>query len=257
MKSECDRVGDAICEYARFGTELSGDVRRHIARCPECVRVVSEFASLSGIIQAAACVPESPDCTNVVMSRISALPARRPVWVYAAGVLAVLVISGFLLLHPHAAAPTRIVRQETNPVVESPRMTEYNPPAVKHDIRPAILPRERTAQPKPRTAEYRWPRVRHRIPPKPMLARADSRQKTPSVTADQPPEQQPETVRRPIVAVAATWSVEPNPSNSYAYTRVNNATGETTTCRVEQSPGSVSIFMESKSSGEKPPSEGI
>jgi hypothetical protein len=251
MKNECDRIGDAIWEQVRFGTELPDDVRRHIARCPECARVMSESASLSGIMQAAACVPKAPDSTNAVMSRISGLPAKRTAWAYAAGIFAVLVISGFLLLHPHGRS-VQIARQ----VVTPPQATPYQPPVVRSQaVQPAIQPREHGTHHVPVTAVYHRPRVRHRVSPKVMLAHAGSHQQP--TPPDRTSDEQPATGRRPIMAVAVTWSADPNSGNSYAYCRTDDATGETTTCRVEKSPGSVNIFMESKPSGEKPPSKGV
>ncbi len=61
----------------------------------------------------------------------------------------------------------------------------------------------------------------------------------------------------PVVIVAVTWEAAPSESQgSYAYVDTDVETGETTTCRVQRSEGSVNIFFESKPGGDEPPEKG-
>lgn len=254
MKRECDRIGDAIWEHVRFSTKLTDDAQRHIAQCPECARTMVESGRLSGLMHTAARVPDAPDCTSAVMSRISALPVKRPVWAYAAGLLAVLVISGLLVFHPHGTAP-QVARNTPRPEVVLP----------SHAPTPGVLPAQRPmpehVMPRP-APERRVALVKHlvhrhaqRVTPVPVRVHQPEKMPSPEQVARVP--DLAAAGRRPVAAVTATWTAVPSQNDSYAYRQTDQATGESTTCTVKKSPGSVSIFMESKPSGEGPPSKGV
>lgn len=242
MMHECDRIGDAIWEHVRFGTELPPDAERHIAECAECARAVNEARSLSGLVQSASSVPPSPDCAQAVMSRISS-GARRPVWAYAvASVLLVVLLIGALMILRPSGEPARMVQDQPKP---APRATIVTNPAPKSESpTPAIVPECRVAVVK-HPIRHRRHLAIHQPVPKQIVPRNES--PTPEQVAEE---------RRAIIAVSATWGEEPIETSSYAYTQTNEATGETTTCRVVKSPGAVSIFMESKPGGREPPSKG-
>ena len=247
MMHECDRVGDAIWEHARTGADLPADVSRHIGGCPECARLLSDARRILRLAEQVIPVPESPDCRAEVMARISVAEPRRPVWAYACALLVVILIAGYALLR-EARPPGRIA-QTNQP---SPKVSPTEQPANPGFICVDPVPQRRT-QCRPVTAQHHRPRVRHWVNPKLMVAGANTQQQSP---VPRTPEDQPSMDRRPVAAVSVTWGAEPSESSSYAYTERDEATGETTTCRVEKSPGAVSIFMESKPSGQEPPSKG-
>lgn len=243
MMHECDRVGDAIWEHARTGADLPADVSRHIGECAECARLMNDARRILSLAEQAIPVPDAPDCRAEVMARISGARATRSIWAYAcaSAILVMLLVGVFIALRPQAR-PTQVVRRAQSPVHTTPEPTANNQA-------PEII---RRAAPEHRVvmAKHAVPHHRRRTAPMTAPEQAIPRDEAPTS------EQQIAAENRPVAAVSVTWGAEPSESSSYAYTERDEATGETTICRVVKSPGAVSIFMKSTPGGQEPPSKG-
>ncbi len=249
MKRECDRIGDAVWEYVRFGVELCEDDRQHVAECQECERILAESRRVQGLMKEVSRVPQASDCTSAVMSRITA--RRRPVWGYAAtaAMMLLVIVGGLIFLRPHSVTQ-QIAREVSKPVVTAPAHA-----AAPEVVQDQSANRERieakTARRRSAVAAKR-PR-RNRRP----QARPAPQQRNEMENPASAPEQIAASKHRPVMVAAATWSNAPSQSSSCTYTETNETTGETSICKVEKSPGTVTIFMESKPGGEKLPQKGI
>ena len=251
MKRDCMEAEDAIWEHARTGGDLPAQVTQHTAECPNCGRAAAEAAGIAALMRESDDVPASPDCRPAVMERISG-KSRRPAWAYAFAsmLLVAVVIAGlyFLQSPPKMAqnAPTITPRtrvQEHAPWMAAPEQRKPEAPKIAVEERePARLP---------------VPVRKKRVPAstqRPVVAREKA------LVAEQPLKPEPAPLSkedRPVAAVAVTWEAPGfQSSNSYGYVRTNPETGETTTCLVERSDGSVNIFLESKPGGAEPPGKG-
>ncbi len=248
MKYQCDRIADEIWDHA--GEALPANIAEHIAGCPDCRRVADDAKKLLPMVQEASCVPDAPDCRSAVMERISPRPATKPIWAYALAsiVLVAVIVTGLLSMRsgPRQTVPQmadqprqEIVKPQT-PIVEKP---EVSAPVVETQKTVVRQPDDR--RPKHmRTVPKRTP---------PQIVKQSPKQKP---APEQTPAPSLEIVSyedAPVAAVAVTWpSTDPQSDGWYGYTNTDTATGEITTCRVERSGNSVSIYLESKVPGDNP-----
>ncbi|MCX6377627.1 MAG: hypothetical protein NTU88_16610 [Armatimonadetes bacterium] len=253
MKHKCTEIEEAIWEHARTGADLPAEVGRHTSECSACRELLTEARRLLSLMDEAIPVPDAPACRAEVLARIEGLRVRRPVWAYACAcvLLLIILIGGSVLLRPSRPVPQFARKDVERVILPTPKLERPAPPAVATEPEPrptqSIAPDRRRIE----RRRHAW------RPQKRILVRAP--RPRPQVEQPAPNEleaPQPAMENRPVMAVAVTWGAEPSQSSSYAYTERNEATGETTICRVVKSPGAVSIFMESKPGGQEPSSKG-
>lgn len=125
MKVTCEKIEEAIWNYARDGVEFSDEVRRHIEACNSCRDAFVQIEVSHAAIRCMKPHPQSPDCRQQVQLQISkrrpAMP-RRFVWAAIPAVIAVVLVVGL-----YATSHLHDIRQAKN--TTSPSKT-----IIHHDI---------------------------------------------------------------------------------------------------------------------------
>lgn len=247
MRLDCVRVEETIWDCAREGREVPESVLLHAQSCRSCGQALREAKTGCLTLASALGYPPAPDCRAAVAARI-ATPVARPrqlKWALAFGA-AVVIVAGCTL---------PMLRHE--PRTGSGQVS----------VRPAPPPQrravEKTIPPQPSAVERQAPRVREQAPslqpsprrapaqqnPEPKRRPATIKRAIPKVPAPPP---RPEHVAlaqprddRPVAVVLVSWDQNPEPSNSYTYSRTDPETGITTTCKVTERNGVVEVDMQS------------
>ena len=232
---DCDRIEKLICE----GGELPPQGVEHVGHCRSCARALDENRRLASLLKQVSAVPPATDCRSAVAARISGTERRdRVAWAYGFGLAAVVAagIALFYTVHtqpgPTSSVPVRIAAPPTAP----PNLPSRTVGEHVHPVTVEVA--ERPDRERPRAFAKR-PVVRRA----PKMAAVRERVAPPEAEAD----------GRPVAIVLFTW---PTPGaeveSGYRYVTRDEETGETTTCSVKRSAGSVEIHLESSPGKETP-----
>lgn len=234
MEKDCRRTTDDLWDHARLGTDPSPDVAAHISTCEDCRRTADEVSRIACGLRAVYQTTDRPDCRSLVAARIAG-ERRKPAsvlrYAIAAAIALASVLASWLFTAQRSSSPEKTTHVAA--VSHAAPLRESHPKIPDRVVRPQTVASRPSGTRERRMADIGpIPLRRHAPRPLKRITRHDLDGKSPETgTAE----------------ITATWQAgAPRLAESYAYTRHDSATGQTVTCRVERTAGSVSIDMESK-----------